>query len=143
MPLVDDFMSFGRQLDPQSGSYYSNLTGFWRGEMTFHNLTNETSQMYAHAPFWLKDASDFVSAANLTNATELSERLGKWRWAQSGKVAISFGDKMLWADDDKRRHLSKDIALVHVRGRERVGEFYRMLTRLAGKDRPCRSRYVR
>ena len=86
-------MSFGQEIDPRIGSYYSNLTGFWKGDVRFHNLTNMTAAPLASEPFWLKDASAFVASANLTNATELENRLGKWRWAESTKTSIRFGDK--------------------------------------------------
>lgn len=114
MPLVNDFLTFGRQLDPQSGSYYANLTGFWRGDVQFHNLTNETMQTYSSPPFWIQDAQSFMSTANLTNATELTERVGKWGWDSSTKVAISFGDKLLWSSEGPHSNLSKDVALIHV-----------------------------
>ncbi|KAI0343001.1 hypothetical protein BDW22DRAFT_1356560 [Trametopsis cervina] len=113
IPLVSDFVTFGRQLDPYAGSYYTNLTGFWRGDIHFHNLTNVTANPPQSPPFWLQHAQDFISSANLTNATALSERQGKWKWAHSTKTSISFGDKKLWSEEAMKRNLSEDIALIH------------------------------
>lgn len=116
MPLVSNFVTFGPPVDPLQASYYANLTGFWRGDLQFHNLTNLTGEALAGAapPIWLQDAQSFISTANLTNATELSTRLGEWDWVHSAKVAISFGDKLPWSNDDGKI-LSDDIAIIHVR----------------------------
>ncbi|KAI0083737.1 hypothetical protein BDY19DRAFT_975766 [Irpex rosettiformis] len=113
IPLVMDFMSLSGELDSHQGSYYQNLTAFWKGDVRFHNLTNITTVPQLQTPFWLKDAEAFVSTANLTNATELSDRLGKWQWAHSTKTSIRFADKKVSGEDAKKKDLSEDIALIH------------------------------
>ncbi|KAI0683663.1 hypothetical protein BC835DRAFT_1295386 [Cytidiella melzeri] len=113
MPLVKDFMSFGQQVDPSAGSYYTNLTGFWKGDIQFHNLTNITRESQLSVPFWVHEADAFVASANLTNATELSDRLGTWRWGQSTKTSIRIGDKKGVSQDFARKNLPEDIALIH------------------------------
>ena len=119
MPLVERFMTFGPRLHPQLGSYYTNLTGYWKGDVRFHNLTQESHTYIApngstfNFP-WANLASNYLAGANLTNATELAERLGEWNWTRSEKVDISFGDKIVW-DSKNRVEVSKDIAVIHVR----------------------------
>ena len=106
-------MTFGSQLDPQFQSYYTNLTGFWRGDVEFHNLTDLQSNATAPLPVWHHLAEDVVSKANLTNATEFTNRLGSWNWTRSDKVAISLGDKLMWSEEE-HKDLSRDIAMIHV-----------------------------
>ena len=105
-------MTFGSQLDPQSSSYYTNLTGFWRGDVTFYNLTNLRVNETTPLPPWHHLAEDLVAHANLTNMTEFTNTLGSWNWTRSNKVAISFGDRLVWSE--KRKEPSKDIAMIHV-----------------------------
>lgn len=106
-------MTFGGQVDPQSAAYYTNLTGFWRGDVRFHNLTNLQSNESSPLPPWHTLSDDLVSRANLTNATEFASRVGSWNWTRSDKVQISLGDKFMW-DEGEHRNLSKDIAMIHV-----------------------------
>lgn len=114
MPLVTDIMSFGSHIAPREGSYYQNLTAFWKGDIRYHNLTNLTTQAQTNPPFWLKEAEAFVSSANLTNATVLSERLDKWQWSHSTKTSFRFSDKKPSERDIQEKGLSDDIALIHV-----------------------------
>lgn len=114
MPLVTDIMSFGSHINPREGSYYQNLTAFWKGDIQYHNLTNLTSQAQTNPPFWIKEAEAFVSSANLTNATVLSERLDKWQWSHSTKTSFRFSDKKPSEKDIQEKGLSDDIALIHV-----------------------------
>lgn len=113
MPLVDNFVTFGSQVDPQSASYYANLTGFWRGDVTFYNLTHLETNATSPLPPWHSLADNLVTNANLTNATEFAHLLGNWNWSRSDKVAISFGDKLLRSENNSRE-LSKDVAMIHV-----------------------------
>ena len=114
MPMVESLMTFGSQVNPLSASYYTNLTGFWRGDVAFHNLTRLESNATTPPPSWHHLADSLVASANLTNATEFTNRLGNWNWTRSDKVAISFGDKLMWSKED-HKDLSKDIAIIHVR----------------------------
>lgn len=113
MPLVESLMTFGNQVDSQSAAYYTNLTGFWRGDVRFHNLTNLQSNESSPLPPWHTFSDDLVWRANLTNATEFASRVGSWNWTRSDKVQISLGDKFMW-DEGEHRNLSKDIAMIHV-----------------------------
>ena len=107
-------MTFGSKLDPQSASYYANLTGFWKGNVTFHNLSDpQTTEGMTSIPAWHRLADDFVAHANLTNATELANRVGNWNWTRADKVSMSFGDKIVW-DVGDRTNVSKDVAMIHV-----------------------------
>ena len=106
-------MTFGSQLDLQFQSYYTNLTGFWRGDVEFHNLTDLQSNATAPLPIWHHLAEDLVANANLTNATEFTNRLGSWNWTRSDKVAISLGYKLMWTEEE-HNDLSRDIAMIHV-----------------------------
>ena len=102
-------------MNPQQESYYANLTGFWKGDLQYHNLTEEATALnnFMDTP-WRNLASEFLVGANLTNATEFSERLGAWNWSRSDKVDISFGDKLLWSMENSTE-ATKDIAMIHVR----------------------------
>lgn len=116
-PLLQQFLTFGPRLDPSTESYYANLTGFWKGDLQLHNLTEDTTSLSGHDtasfPPWHDAASNFLVGANVTNATELTERLGKWNWTRSEKVDISFGDRLLWSKSNGTL-VSKDIALIRV-----------------------------
>jgi transmembrane E3 ubiquitin-protein ligase len=116
MPLVTDFVSFGQEIDPLAGSYYSNLTGFWKGDVRFHNLTNTTAGTTPSLsnPFWLKDVDAFVASANLTNVTELADKLGKWRWAGSTKTSVRLVDKKGPPKEIAEKNLPDDIAILYV-----------------------------
>lgn len=106
-------MTFEGQVDPQAASYYTNLTGFWRGDVNFHNLTKLEVNATTPPPPWHRLADELVASANLTNATEFASRVGSWNWTRSNKVQISLGDKLMW-DEAGHRNLTKDIAMVHV-----------------------------
>jgi len=109
MPLVDSFVDFGPVLDPDVGSYYTNLTGFWHGEVDFHNLTS-LSANDSSLP-WSSLANDFVSH---TNATLLPELLGSWNWAATDKLSISVGDKIIM-NQTLPNYISEDVAIIHGR----------------------------
>ena len=118
MPLVTSLITFGPQLDPLEASYYTNLTGFWRGDVQFYNLTaHATSETNLTQTLpWMPLAHSLLESSNFTtNATELSERLGSWNWEGSNKAAISVGDKLVWSKPHLT-NVSKDIAIIHVRG---------------------------
>ena len=121
MPLVAAFLQYGRELDPQQGSYYSNMTGYWHADVQPHNLTslNATEQV---AP-WRHLSEQLMITANLT---EIPEKLGPWNWTRTNKVTLNIGDKLValkpegngteersenWAKDVKE---AKNIAVIHV-----------------------------
>ena len=108
MPLVSAFLPFGRELDPQRGSYYSNMTGFWHGNLQLHNLTalNATEEVAS----WRHLSEQWMSASNLT---AIPERLGPWNWTRSDKVTLNVGDKRVpfkWKEGNETRN----IAIIHV-----------------------------
>ncbi|KAI0071333.1 hypothetical protein K474DRAFT_1607089 [Panus rudis PR-1116 ss-1] len=109
-PLVESFIQFGSRLEPTQASYYSNLTGFWRGDLTLHNITYLPE--VENPPEWYRLASDYIAGGNLTNSTEVAERLGPWNWTASDKVAISIGDKLIYSEPHLT-NVSKDISIIH------------------------------
>jgi len=84
-------MNFGAKLDPETRSYYTNLTGFWHGELQFHNLTSPNYQNSTVIE-WSNLADDSVNA---TNKTAVPELLGSWNWTASNKVSLSIGNKAM------------------------------------------------
>ncbi|KAI1782212.1 hypothetical protein LXA43DRAFT_932813 [Ganoderma leucocontextum] len=107
MPLVSAFLPFGVELDPKRGSYYSNMTGFWHGDLRLHNLTalNATEQV---AP-WRPLSEQWMLAANLT---AIPERLGPWNWTRSNKVTLNVGDKRV-PFRRKEGNETRNIAIIH------------------------------
>ncbi|KAI0069873.1 hypothetical protein K474DRAFT_1746897, partial [Panus rudis PR-1116 ss-1] len=103
-------MQFGSRLEPTQASYYSNLTGFWRGDLTFHNLTYFPE--VENPPEWYRLASDYIAGGNLTNSTEVAERLGPWNWTASDKAAMGIGDKLIYSEPHLT-NVSKDISIIH------------------------------
>ena len=109
MPLVHSFVDLGPVLDPDMGSYYTNLTGFWHGEIDVHNLTSlSTNDSISE---WSSAATDFVSH---TNMTELPELLGTWKWGATEKLSLSVGDKIV-VNQTLPQNVSGDISIIHVR----------------------------
>lgn len=138
MPLVTSFLAFGSQLDPMEASYYTNLTGFWRGEGQFYNLTSSNSTSESNDTDslpWRPIAHSLLTSSNFTpNVTELSERLGSWNWSSSNKAAISVGDKLIWSKPHLT-NISKDIAIIHVcSSNSQSIPQAQVLTSILGKD---------
>ncbi|KAI0793636.1 hypothetical protein C8Q74DRAFT_1243576 [Fomes fomentarius] len=102
MPFVASFIPFGREIDPKQGSYYSNMTGFWHGDVQLHNLTalNTTEQ----ASPWRHLSEQFMIPTNLTAIPELQ---GPWNWTRSNKVTLNVGDKLISLNE------TKSIAIIH------------------------------
>lgn len=103
MSFVASFIPSGRELDPKQGSYYSNMTGFWHGDVQLHNLTalNATDQ----ASPWRHLSEQFMIPTNLTAIPELQ---GPWNWTRSNKVTLNVGDKLISVNE------TKSIAIIHV-----------------------------
>ena len=108
MPLVAAFVPAGLELDPMQASYYSNLTGFWHGDLQFHNLTSLNATEQA-AP-WRRLVEQWMITTNLT---EIPERMGPWNWTRSNKVTLNVGDKLV---PFRRRdgEETRNIAIIHV-----------------------------
>ncbi|KAH9829949.1 uncharacterized protein C8Q71DRAFT_717557 [Rhodofomes roseus] len=109
MPLVSSFVNLGPVLDPDVGSYYTNLTGFWHGEVDFHNLTSLSANDSALS--WGPSAKELVSH---TNMTLLPELLGLWNWAATDKLSLSVGDKLI-LNQTLAKNISEDVAIIHGR----------------------------
>ncbi|KAI0644285.1 hypothetical protein C8Q79DRAFT_913528 [Trametes meyenii] len=90
LPLVGAFVTFGPELDPKSGSYYSNMTGFWHGDLQPHNLTNLNTSEAASS--WRHLSEQFMVS---TNFTAIPDLLGPWNWTRSNRVSLSVGDKLI------------------------------------------------
>lgn len=103
-------MTFGSRIDPQQGSYYSNLTGFWKGELQFNNLTSVSVTDPPLQP-WRYLADDFVAGINISALPEL---LGSWNWSASENLTINAGDKAFLFDGGNGS-VSGQIATIHVR----------------------------
>ena len=117
VPLRKQLIHFGSHLDPQSQSYYANLTGFWKGETQFYNLTQlnaSTRSTQGDVLPWIDQAKQFMVGANISNATEFTGRLGGWNWTRSNRVDLSFGDKLVRSRESKSE-VSKDVAMIRVR----------------------------
>lgn len=109
MPLVNSFVDLGPVLDPDMASYYTNLTGFWHGEIDFHNLTSLSAN--DSTAEWSSTANDFILQ---TNMTQLPDLLGTWKWAATEKLSLSVGDKIV-ANQSLPQNVSGDISMIHVR----------------------------
>ncbi|KAI0726059.1 hypothetical protein C8Q72DRAFT_998682 [Fomitopsis betulina] len=109
MPLVNSFLDLGPVLDPDMASYYTNLTGFWHGEIDFHNLTSLSAN--DSTAEWRSAANDFIMQ---TNMTQLPDLLGTWKWATTEKLSISVGDKVV-ANQTLPQDVSEDISIIHGR----------------------------
>lgn len=110
-------MPFGVRLDPFQSSYYSNLTGFWKGGLQFYNLTSlPKGAANTSKPGWKTLADQFMANANMTNVTEVAERMGSWNWTASNKFTMSIRDKAI-LPLGTFTNISQDIAIIHVRSR--------------------------
>ncbi|KAF7969695.1 hypothetical protein HWV62_26216 [Athelia sp. TMB] len=65
-PLVESLLVQGIPLDPQKSSYYSNITGFLRGEVDFHNITHQFLANSSISPGWSGLANELMSEMNET-----------------------------------------------------------------------------
>ncbi|KAI9509785.1 hypothetical protein F5148DRAFT_1275103 [Russula earlei] len=80
-------------LDPLAQSYYSNISGFIRGSASFRNLTSELVPLME----W--------------NETEMTQKLGRWNWSATNKVAMSLLSKPVEVDE-KEKEKFKDVAML-------------------------------
>lgn len=109
--LLDHFITFGSHLDSSKASYYSNITGFIRGDLKFHNITPSFLSNSTANPVWRPFAENFV---NGTNTTEVVQRSSTWNWSGSEKVALSVVEKSPVGSNDRSLHLTEEITVVHV-----------------------------
>ncbi|KAI0742037.1 hypothetical protein C8Q80DRAFT_1197624 [Daedaleopsis nitida] len=106
-PLVAAFISTGHEVDPKHESYYSNMTGFWHGDLQPHNLTalNATEQI---SP-WRHLSEQFILPTNLSAIPDLS---GPWNWTRSNKLTLNVGDKLVPLNESQSSQ-AKSIAIIH------------------------------
>nr|QIE48439.1 hypothetical protein [Trametes gibbosa] len=105
-PLVEAFVTFGSEIDPQHGSYYSNMTGFWHGDVRPHNLTSLNASEAASS--WRHLSEQLMLPVNLSAVPDL---LGSWNWTRSNKLSLSMGDKLITYEHDGSDH--DGIAIIH------------------------------
>ena len=110
-PLLSSFMTFGSHLDPMEGSYYSNITGFIRGDTKFHNITPAFKPSPSPDHKWRQYAEKLMIG---TNTTEVIERSGTWNWTGSDRVALSVVEKNPLSGQDRSLNLTEVLTLVHV-----------------------------
>jgi hypothetical protein len=110
-PLLSSFITFGSQLDPNKDSYYSNITGFIRGDIKFHNITPAFLSNPSIDPPWKAYAETLM---NGTNTTAVTERSSTWNWTGSDKVALSVVEKNPVSGQDRSLNITEEITVVHV-----------------------------
>ncbi len=93
--IISDAVPRRGVLDPLVQSYYSNITGFIRGTASFRNFTSE-----------LVPALEW-------NETEVAQKLGRWNWSATNKVAMSLLSRPVDVDE-KEKDVFKDVAMLHV-----------------------------
>lgn len=93
--IVSEAVPHRGVLDPLAQSYYSNITGFVRGDVAFRNFSSE-----------LVPATEW-------NETEVAQRLGRWNWSASNKVAMSLLSRPV-AVDEKEKKEFEGVAMLHV-----------------------------
>ena len=125
-PLLSSLLTDGTHLDSSHASYYSNITGFIRGDITFYNislpsldslsfLTNNdtTTTNLTLPPPWLPHAKSIMSPLN---TTEVIERASSWNWTGCDKIALSVVEKAPIIDrKGKALNLTEEMTVVHVR----------------------------
>lgn len=110
VPLMEHFITFSPLLDHDHSSYYANLTGFWRGNLQYYNLTGISDSNDSSVIEWQSLASNYISN---TNISAVPEKLGVWNWAHSSKLAISIGDRIV-PSSQAFVNVSTQVAIVHV-----------------------------
>ena len=86
--LVSKTLPVPHRLDPFLGSYYSNTSGWFRGDVRYYNLS---SIPYDSNVTW-KPIADRVMES--VNVSAIPERLGNWNWSAANTIGIRVVDKM-------------------------------------------------
>jgi hypothetical protein len=109
--LIDSLGVYTSDLDSreQGGTYYTNITGFFHGDLTFHNISSpaDDDDVTRSSPSWRPFAQRLMAG---TNMTELVRELGTWNWSASDKLAMSLMEKPHGVVG-----VQEKMALVHVR----------------------------
>jgi transmembrane E3 ubiquitin-protein ligase len=129
-PLLSSLLTDGTHLDPSQASYYSNITGFIRGDITFYNISlpsldslsslasstnnnDTTTTNLTLPPPWLPHAKSIMSPLN---TTEVIERASSWNWTGCDKIALSVVEKApIIERKGKALNLTEEMTVVHVR----------------------------
>lgn len=104
-------MTFGSHPDPNQASYYSNITGFIRGDIDFYNITPQFLATSSANQTWRPFAETLMYG---TNMTEVVQRSGSWNWMDTDKVALSVVEKNSLLSPEELGFVEQ-IALIHVR----------------------------
>jgi len=92
------------QLDPSLGSYYSNASGLFRGDVRYYNL----SSIPYDTNVTLKPIADRIMEN--ANISAIPELLGNWNWSAAETVRIKVHDTMTTV-----ANFSESIAIFRVR----------------------------
>ena len=93
--IISETVPRGGVLDPLYHSYFSNITGFVRGNVAFQNLS---SKLFPAAEW---------------NETEVALKIGRWDWSATNKVAMSLLSRPVNVDEKEKEEF-KDVAMLHV-----------------------------
>jgi len=91
------------QLDPLLGSYYSNASGLFRGDVRYYNFS---SIPYDTNVTWKPISDRLMESANLS---AISERLGTWNWSAAESVGIKVHDRVMTVTN-----VSESVAIFQV-----------------------------
>ncbi len=100
--ILHNFVPADPRLDPLQAAYYTNVTGFSRGDSKFHNITlaslvNETQP-------WTEAAMQYMADANTTT---MPGKLGTWNWTDN-RIAFSASEKR------EAKPVSEDMVHINV-----------------------------
>ena len=101
--VVSNILPLPLQLDPSFGSYYSNASGLFRGDVHFYNL----SSIHHDANVTWKPIADRVMEN--VNLSAIPERLGDWNWSAADTIGIRVHDTMATVTN-----VSESIAIFQV-----------------------------
>jgi hypothetical protein len=86
--LVSEILPVPHQPDPFFGSYYSNASGWFHGDVRYYNLS---SIPYDTNVTWKPIADHLMENTNLS---AIPERLGNWNWSATDTIGIRVLDMM-------------------------------------------------
>ncbi|KAF9644702.1 hypothetical protein BDM02DRAFT_3190363 [Thelephora ganbajun] len=87
--LVSKILPIPHQLDASLGSYYSNTSGLFRGNVRYYNLS---SIPYDTNVTWKSVADRVMENVNLS---AIPEQLGAWNWSTTDGIGIKVHDRMM------------------------------------------------
>ena len=101
--LVSKILPPPYQLHPSLGSYYSNTTGVFRGDIRYYNLSSIPHDTNVT---WKPIADHIMENANLS---AIPERQGSWNWSAADSIEIKVHDRMIIV-----ANVSENMAIVQV-----------------------------